>query len=350
MTRTANKNSVLKNTKINLLFLFVFSLFTIFSLFACDEVNAQEGALTVAPARQIIKADPGEIKYINVKFLNQADTPISGDFNVSDFLVTDSSGTPRFLDLNPEFTSNYSAASWVVLPYTKGTISSKSILNLQIKINVPLTAKPGGRYFGVYFEPTSSVPTNTQSEFEAGTGITTRLAGLVYLRVTGPVTENATVKTFKTDKFWEYGPITVSTEILNLGNYHIKPEAEIILTNMLGREVAKVKLEDVNIFPETSRFFENELGQTYMFGKYKVTLDGIYGEEANLLQAQTSFWAFPWKLTLAVILGIIIVILLTYLVWKNLKTRQQKLETKLEKEISEIEGLKNKYKDTLPKK
>ena len=65
-----------------------------------SKVLAQEGDLTVAPARQIIQASPGETKYFVIKFLNHSSTPISGRFGVADFIVTDKKGTPTFLD-NP---------------------------------------------------------------------------------------------------------------------------------------------------------------------------------------------------------------------------------------------------------
>lgn len=337
-----NKLSTLKYT-ITTSFLLIVSLFLLPS-----NVWAQQGSLTVAPARQTIQASPGETKTINIKFINQADVPISGNFGASDFVVTDESGTPTFIDTIPGYSTSYAAASWVKLPFTKGTIVAFDKLPLQIKIVVPPDAKPGGRYFGVYFEPTSAVPTQVGAYYEAGTGVETRIAGLVYLRVAGPITENALVKSFIAPSFSEYGPVPVMTEIVNRGNYHIKPKGTISLYGMLGRRLATVELDEQNIFPDAVRQFENEIGSKYLIGKHTLKLTALYGEGNQVLSSTTTFWAFPWRLALVILLGIIIIILVSIVLWKSLKGKQTKLEDKLEKEIGELESLKDKYRDSDP--
>ena len=313
-----------------------------------DTARAQAGTLTVAPARQTVEVDPGESVYINVKFLSQADEPISGIFDAADFVVLDDVGTPQFLDNENAFSSKYSAASWVQMPFTIGTIPANDKIVLQIKIDVPQNAEAGGRYFGVYFEPTSAIPSDSGDDYFLGTGVTTRLAGLVSLRVSGPITEDASLAQFNTPSFTEYGPITVTTEIMNNGNYHITPKGQIELYDMLGRVIEVQELETANVFPEASRVYENELGPKYMFGKYTLKLGASYGDEGKALAATTSFWAFPWRLILVIVLTITIIILVIVVLWKSLKGRQTKLETKLEDEIKELEELKGRYSDSVP--
>lgn len=323
--------------------------FIAFALFLLPgAVNAQSVDLTVAPARQVVEVDPGETVYINVKFLTQADEPISGAFGVADFVVLDDKGTPQFLDNENAFSSKYSASNWVTMPFTKGTIPANDKITLQLKIAVPQNAESGGRYFGVFFEPTTSVPSDSGDDYFLGTGVASRLAGLVSIKVSGPITEAATITDFSTPSFVEYGPVAVTTEIMNNGNYHITPKGQIELYDMLGRVVEVQELETSNVFPEASREYINELGPKYMFGKYTLKLGASYGETGKALAATTTFWAFPWRLILVITLTIIIIILVIVVLWKSLKGRQTKLETKLEDEIKELEELKGRYSDSVP--
>ncbi|OGH10255.1 MAG: hypothetical protein A2152_00850 [Candidatus Levybacteria bacterium RBG_16_35_6] len=215
-------------------------------------------------------------------------------------------------------------------------------------MTVPEDAKPGGRYFGIYFEPTSSIPTPLKSDKEAGTSTKSRLAGLVYVRVAGPITENASIIKFQTPSFIEYGPVKVTSEIINRGSYHITPKGQVVLYDWLGRKIDIKALEEANIFPDSSRIFTNDLGKQLMFGKFKVELTATYGETGQVLTASTSFFAFPVRIALVIILSIIIIMLLGMIIWKKMKGRQSKLEKKLEEEIHELEELKDKVSDNIP--
>ena len=326
------------------------ALIQVMALISPSLSHAQTGTLTVAPARQTIEIAPGDSKTLEVKFLNQGEQPISGIFGSADFVVLDKEGTPTFLDNENGMSSVYAASTWAVLPFSKGTITGTGKLSLQVRIDVPKDAKPGGRYFALYFEPTGAIPAETGFDKEAGTGVTTRIAGLVYLKVAGPVEEKALISSFTAPSFSEYGPVEVTTEILNRGNYHIRPSGSISLYDLLGRKISEAALDEQNVFPDVSREYVNKVGGKYMFGKFNAKLIATYGETGQVITATTSFWAFPVRLTLVIILTIIILVLLGIIVWKSLKGRQTKLEVKLEEEIEELESLKNKFKDNLPNK
>ena len=217
---------------------------------------------------------------------------------------------------------------------------------MEVKSAVPANAKPGGRYFGIFFEPGTILPGEIGAEYEAGQVITPRLAGLVYLRVSGPVEENAQVIRFTSPQFIEYGPVEITTDIVNRGNYHIRPTGQIELYDSLGRKVATSELEEQNIFPDATRSYTTELGKQIMLGKFTAKLTVSYGEQGQALIAQTTVWAFAWRIALIILLTIIIIALVVIITFKSLKGKQKKLEEKLETEIEELEELKNKLKDT----
>ena len=308
--------------------------------------------LTVVPPKQDILINPGETYSTTVKFENSGNTPVSGTLSVSDFIVTDNQGTPVFLD-NPTVvgTTNiperYSAAKWIKLYSDKITIAANSNVSVPVTINAPKDAAPGGRYAAVLFQPEGNLSLgNSQSAAE--TPVAIRIASLLYIRVAGPITEKAMVTKFKTPSFLEYGPISVATEITNLGDYHITPAGNIILKDMFGRVISTSVLETKNIFPGTAREYSNQVGDKLMFGKFTVNLTASYGSTGQVLMATNTLWVFPWKVTLAVLLGIAIIIILIVLGYKRFIKKEEQLVEEIKEEKSEIEALKEKFKDKLP--
>jgi hypothetical protein len=297
--------------------------------------------LTVAPARQELLVDPGETTAIVLKFLNQGEVPVSGLLKVADFIVEDKEGSPTFLEDETYFSSRFAAASWVELPYDRITIAAKDKVTIQAKINVPQDAQAGGRYFAIFFEPGGRVTESLGEETEAETPVTIRLAGLVYLRVAGPIEENAYLTQLTTPRFLEYGPIPVTTEIENQGNYHIRPQGTVTLTSIFGKKVDEEILREQNIFPETSRIFENKLGGKWLFGKYKIELNAVYGETGKILTASVFTWIIPWKMITITVVAIIIIILLVSLLYHRLKKREKNLEEKIEELEEKLEEKKS---------
>ncbi|HUS60517.1 MAG TPA: hypothetical protein VMX76_04060 [Nevskiaceae bacterium] len=324
-----------KNKLKDKIFYFLVILFTFLLTASSNPAQAQADIpLTVAPARQELLVDPGEKTAITIKFYNRGDTPVSGLLKMANFIVKDDQGTPEFLEGPTQLAPRFAADSWVTLPYDRMTIASKDMVLIQAKINVPADARPGGRYLAIYFEPGGTL---TGGEEKKEVAIASRLAGLVYLRVSGPIKEDAYVVQMMAPQFSEYGPVTVTTEILNRGDYHIRPKGTITVTNLFGQQVDEVKLTEQNIFPDVSRSFSNAAGAKWMVGKYKAELAATYGETGKALTAVIFFWVFPWKVATIIVLTIIVVVLLTNIIWRRLRKREEELEEKVEELEKKIE-------------
>ena len=312
-------------------------------------VAQQRLPLVVAPARQQTTLDPGEKESLIIKFFNESAVPISGTLKAVDFIVTGTEGKPILLESPSAPSGKYSASSWIKLPYERAAIPAGTVLKVQFDINVPKDALPGGRYVALYFEQTGyNVGAGASPSLQSGEmAVTPRITGLINIRVSGPITESASIRRFSAPSFLEFGPVPVYTEIFNAGNYHITPQGQVTLSDFTGRQIKQVALEEKNIFPESSRIYDIKVGSRLMIGKFKLTLNAAYGETGQVLTRTLSLWVFPWKLALAIILGITIIILSGIRIWKGLKGKQEKLEAELKEEISEVEELKEKFKDTV---
>lgn len=326
--------------------------YLLIGLFAYSVAKAQEILpLTVVPPKQEILVNPGEKFTTTVKYLNQSGSPVSGTISVLDFIVQDDIGTPVFLD-NPvvvgktTISAKYSAAKWISFPTENVTIAGGANVAVPVTINVPKNAAAGGRYAAILFQPT----VNQVGGGQEGTAITPtaiRLASLIYIRVAGPITEKARIVDFQGPDFLEYGPIGISTTILNEGSYHITPKGNITLKDMFGRVISNSALDIKNIFPGTTRVYDTKIGSKLMFGKFTATLNATYGEKGQLLTSTLVIWLFPWRVALAILLAVIIIILIIKMWYKKVTKKEEKLAEELKEETEELEALKSKFKDQI---
>ena len=179
------------------------------------------------------------------------------------------------------------------------------------------------------------------------TPVAVRIASLIYIRVAGPISESATVTKFEGPTFLEYGPVGITTQILNQGDYHITPQGAISLKDMFGRVVAKTDLDTKNIFPGTSRNYATKVGGKVMIGKFTAVLTAAYGDEGKSLTSTLTLWIFPWKLALAILLAIVIIILVSTVWYKKFTKKEKKLVEELKEEKTELEALKEELKDKI---
>ena len=176
---------------------------------------------------------------------------------------------------------------------------------------MPSDAHPGGRYIAVYFESITSTLKEEGVGKKAGADISSRISSLIYIKVNGPISEKAIISRFFTPNFYEYGPLKIETQILNRGDYHIRPRGIITMSNIFGAPVGHTNLKEENIFPDVVRNYENSLGKKYlMIGKYKLAITASYGEKGQILEAFTYVWIFPWRMALAIILTIILLVII----------------------------------------
>ena len=295
----------------------------------------------MSPARQQIVANPGEEFPISIKFYNQGEYAVAGFVKVSDFIVEDDKGTPIIVENATQASPKYSASTWFTLPFDRMGIGANSNTVVRATLKIPSDARPGGRYAAIYFEPLFGAAPGGQ----AGASITPRIASLLYIRVSGPITERALITNMFARTFNEYGPIDVSAKIINKGDYHIRPKGTFTLTDSFGTKMGSSKLHEVNIFPEAERTFGTTIGQKWMMGRYKISLNAQYGSGEQFVNQSISVWVFPWRVATIVLLSIIIVFALLRYYYRNFIKEETSLKSELNKEKEEIERLKKQIKN-----
>lgn len=272
--------------------------------------------LTVVPPSQDYKAKAGKQISANVKVRNETDEPITVKANLMDFIVMDDKGTPTLVE--EAVSGRWSLSSWMIVSPTEFTLNPRSSKVFDIAIIIPEDALPGGHYASVYFTPVEAGLKENQS----GSAVETRIASLFKLIVEGPVSEMAYLRKFFAPRLSEYGPITITTQIENQSDLDITPRGSIIITDLLGKKLAGFQIEERRIFPYAIRSLTNTLEKKWLFGRYKATLNGSYGTTGQVLTGYLYFWVLPWKIILAIIFGLAILVLAGYWLGQKGKAKE----------------------------
>ncbi len=294
-----------------------------------------QGTITAIPPRLDLVSDPGKTVTASLKVRNDADINQLFTIDVQDFIVTDNIGTP--IPVSSTTGSRWSLKSWITAPELIPVDAHTSQV-IKITLKVPSTALAGGHYAMITYQPHGDIKPGELNK--TGNLIAQRVGTLIYLNVNGPITQNALVEKFSTDKFHEQGPVDFSGTIKNLSDTHVNPQGTISIYNPLNKKVQDINVEVGNIFPEVTRDFVSTWNNRWGWGKYRADLNLAYGTAGGLLTASIFFWLFPIRLVIYSLIAIISILAAVILLNKRSKKHQAELEkevSELKKELEQIE-------------
>lgn len=319
--------------------LVVFSVICHLTSNICNAQNIATGLSAIPPRLEVsVKANSANTQTIKVR--NESTETKVITVSLRDFVVTDSQGTPIFLDENNTENNRWAASSWIQVSPPTLTLKPGEIKPLYLTVLPPANALPGGHYAAVVYTPNAGSVGNS-----TGASIQTNVGTLVYVTVPGDINQSATVQTFSAPSFSEFGPIDFKATIKNSSDIHIQPSGSIVVNNWLGGQTAKLALKETNIFPYTVRNFENTLEKKWLFGRYKATLNAVYGTAGGIVTATIFFWVIPWRLLILAAAAVGIIITLIF-IFKNKPKKDNPSSTNEVAELEkELEALKKKYKD-----
>lgn len=333
-----------KISKKNLLFLSVFififiSFLTTPTVFAQPAVTGGSG-ISAIPPRLEATVEPDGVNTYTLKVRNESPNPREINISLRDFIVTDNQGTPNFLEDLQSINNRWSASSWIQVSPSQLTLEPGETKSLTITIMPPLNALPGGHYAAVIYSPESFSLYNATT----GSSVQTNVGTLLYITIPGEINQNASITSFSAPRFSEFGPIDFATTIKNSSDIHIQPVGTITVKNWFGRKTGQVSLDGTNIFPYTTRDFQNTLDKKWLFGRYQADLKATYGSAGGIIAATLFFWVIPWRLIILIVAALAIITTLIIII-KNQPKKPKKTDdqvTQLEKELA---ALKKKYQD-----
>lgn len=272
-------------------------------------VLAQEGkaSLSVTPARfDDIRMKPGDAVSDVVKVTNLTDKDAVVTASVEDFQAVGEEGQQTFV--NPDQnTTQYSMANWVKFAEKSATLKPGEKKSFSFTIDAPKDATPGGHYAALFF----STEPGTTTGGTSAVSLAGRIGALLLVTIEGDFREAGTIEEFSTKKTTYYPPVDFVTRFKNTGTVHVKPQGTIVIKSWTGKQVAQLAVNELggNVLPGSIRRFESTWNGRIGFGKYTADLNMTYGK-AGTVTATLSFWLFPWKealVILIIVVGLILV-------------------------------------------
>lgn len=285
-------------------------------------------ALTVSPPTFTYEdLNPGDTVLDVLKIENESPEPLTIYPIVKNFTSDKAeSGEPQFYGAE-ENVDGTALAKWITLDPKPITLEPKQKANLPFSINVPKDgAQPGGHYGAILL--------STGSPEEGGkVGIISQLGVLILVRVSGEVREAAAIAEFgfKEKRLWyDSLPVDFFLRFENDGNTHLRPIGSVLITDMFGRRVATVSVNEEmrSVLPRSIRKFEfgwrkaptpdgegfladlHREWRNFAIGKFRAQLVVNYGRTNQLLSEEREFSVWPWKLMTVFGAGVLLVILL----------------------------------------
>ena len=295
-----------KYTKISSVF-FLVTLFLgiFFPLFSFSQERSSSIALT--PLTFELTAERGGSVSERIRILNPSYERSTEVRMVVEDMFPEGEEGRVILQAEEEDLDILAISRWVSFEPEEFTLAPREERIVEFTINVPVDADTGGHYMGII---ASIPPTRAEG---TGVGIVHRVASLVLLTVPGEMREDLSIKDFEVSKkYYEHGPVVFYSRFENNGTVHLIPDAEIVIKNIFGSEVATVPVEKRNVLPSAVRRIESEWNINNLWGGYyTATIQGTYGSfsDNNFTPHSITFFAFPWKAGLVIIFVMIFFVL-----------------------------------------
>ncbi len=267
------------------------------------------GDFVLGPGKSEMLMNPGETATKQLYISNRLGEKMKFKIEIEDF--TGSSDPEKTVVLLGEKKGPYSLKDYINPELTEFVLEHGERMVMSVDISIPEDAEPGGRYGAVLVKSMPSGPGLEEEEGKAVSGIKliSRLGTLFFVRVKGDVNEEGFLSDFKTKKnFYENGPVPFELLFQNEGSIHLTPFGVIEIRNLLGKKIEEIKLDAWFAMPGSLRSRKVEWERDLLFGRYTATakINRGYGDAID--EKTVTFWVFPWKLALAGLIALILII------------------------------------------
>lgn len=270
-------------------------------------------ALTLSPVTIEVKGNPGEVVHTKIIVMNESDTEETYYSSYANFEAGDETGSPSLV------TPKEGIGTWMKTNESVTVLPQNSKI-LDVVIEIPPDAIPGGHFGAVLFGTTPNTP-------EGGLSIGAKTAILILLSVNGNIQENAGLLDFSTKnkiRWYTTLPVSFTYRFSNSGEDRVKPVGKITLHNGLyiPTDTVNANPTNGNVLPKSTRtfnvdwikkprekgyvpsdsFFTQFFDETqyqwnnFAFGPYVARMNLVYGEGKNHVIKNVFFFVFPWQL------------------------------------------------------
>ncbi|NTU98488.1 hypothetical protein HGA64_00560 [Candidatus Falkowbacteria bacterium] len=289
--------------------------------------QSNEGlTLSITPPLFKVNMEPGGTWASEVKVINNNAYPVTVYAQALDFKSGNNGGVEFIKADNASAGGGFFSNN---INLTKEPIEIPAFGSQEVPfiITLPPDVGPGGHYAAILVGSEQTQGQGTGSTVK----VTSKLASLLLVRVAGEVVEKGDVKEFSVKSFFaKNGKSDFVVRFGNDGNVHLRPEGEIKISNVFGKTLDIIPInqrsEFGNVLPVSERkwdfSWESKDGLLNL-GLLKADLILNFGDTAVQSRSRSlRFWTIDQKTTfvaLGVIVGIFIlfVLLLRYYIHRS---------------------------------
>lgn len=282
-------------------------------LFFAPFVFAEESAgVKISPTLIEEKVDPGEVKAYVVHIENTGATPLRLFALVRDIVGVGPDGRPIYAEASEEDT--YRLSSWVSFAEKDFNLRPGAGADMHVTVRVPANVEPGGHFGSIM------VSQEGPKDIPQGSGVGFEVGAILSLQVKGDVHEETIMRAFFADKTIYGDPDAKFTvRIENLGNVVARPQGLIDITNMWGRKVVSIPVNEnrSGVFPKSTReFIAGWRPEDVQFGRFQaVATFSVEGTQGNqTIWRETSFWVLPSNILYPMTGGLLGFVLLLWII------------------------------------
>lgn len=271
--------------------------FVVGILFFREPLHAasDQRGLTVSPAfQEVILEQQGETKDFSVSVTNNTETSVTLRLSVFDFGSLDESGGVAFLGASNDLERKYALASWMRPEKDVMTIAPDATQKIKITVENRDSLGPGGHYGALTFKMEDIAYNDTGNNI----AVSQLFSSLVFVKKIGGAIYDLSLKGSELSRNVVRFPEKARLRFQNSGNVHAVPRGIVIVTDPLGRRVAKgtVNQESALILPETFRVYPVHLVQiatSFIPGRYTIETAYRYDGKDDFVTTSLQFDFIP---------------------------------------------------------
>ncbi|MFA6016932.1 MAG: hypothetical protein WC744_02495 [Patescibacteria group bacterium] len=318
-----NYKSILKIIKFLVVFFIINFSFLTLNL---SKANAQQVSLSLSPPVVELFIKPGKEVIVAYKLENLGD-PTFLSLKVLPFEAKDGLGN---IKIKSEFEgpvrfSLDNSDLKLDQPFFLKTNDSQQIL---LRIRIPENIFDSDYYYSLLAESTPPTAAEGTSSVRVKATIGSNI--LITVSNSGDVDVKPKIALFTTKGkyiFDSMDKVPVILTIVNKGRNMIKPEGQIKLKGNFG-ETAQYDIIPKNILAESERLLEatpsallthstSLILSGFFIGKYNLSTQIKFGENSPTVFGSTTFYAFPFKITVGILIAVVIVVIIVKKYRKN---------------------------------
>lgn len=284
-------------------------------------VDAARDDFVLEPAKIEIFLDPGASRTETLRITNRTDGQRTFSIDVEDF--QGSRDIAQTVELLGEQTGPYSLKDYITPEIETFTLEPKQQIILDVTVDIPEDADPGGLYGSILVSSVSKGTINGN-----GVAAVSRLGALLFVRVSGDVVEDGYLKELRIaggKRFFTNAEDLTSFELYfeNNGSVHLNPYGVIQVSNIAGMVVDDIEVVPYFAMPDSLRYRNVPWSRELLLGRYKVTAEINRGYDDIVDELSLVFWVIPWKIIIFSLFGVALLLLAVRWIGRTFKIERR---------------------------